>query len=650
MRKRERKREKSLFLFHSRFLDDAIFLFKKKKTIDRATYDRGVPVNDRTQRQVVWLLFNPSSAFLAKLACHLVLKKGQALAILELHFLRGRERDAANAAISAMHDAPHAPIPLGAKLSPFWAAALLDAEACFALDPRTNMVTVRVAQKWRAVLDWLKRHFGGEVHPVYESRSQRDERWKKEKEEGERREREGLPPPAAAADPDPETLWSRDDEEIEDVETGEKVHRPKKRIAYEWVKHKGARPDFLFFFSFGLIGKGYQADVFEGFFRDDVKHGLAEAATTELRGNGGGTAKAADHPHDPEEVWGEEADAAAAAAAAAAEQPCTVRVRLWRTPWPLEGASLGGLVTPALSLGDVALCSEMGVHFSPCGRFLAACCPASSSSSPAAASPSRGGAEAAPQAPAAPAAASEGAPVAPGAAREEASSAPAPTPPPPPPPPFSHELRILSIRGPTFGRVLASAPVRAASALTCVQWSPGSESVLLAYGRRHPALAVATAEEMEARARARAEREEQERLLQEAEDGLFNLLRPPSDLPLPPPAVEEREGGQEGDAAATAPPPPPPPAAAAAVPQPPRPLPPPPQQPQQQQQQQSQQQQPRPHVVVEVVDARDPSLVVASVSSAEDEVNAAAFHPFAGGGIAYGTKEGRLRVLRPGWG
>ena len=59
---------------------------------------------------------------------------------------------------------------------------------------------------------------------------------------------------------------------------------------------------------------------------------------------------------------------------------------------------------------------------------------------------------------------------------------------------------------------------------------------------------------------------------------------------------------------------------------------------------------PRAHVVIEVVEARDPSSVVASVSSAEDEVNAAAFHPHAGGGIAYGTKEGRLRLLRTGWG
>lgn len=33
------------------------------------------------------------------------------------------------------------------------------------------------------------------------------------------------------------------------------------------------------------------------------------------------------------------------------------------------------------------------------------------------------------------------------------------------------------------------------------------------------------------------------------------------------------------------------------------------------------------------------------IPSAEDEVNAACFHPIPGQGIAYGTKEGRLRVL-----
>ena len=34
------------------------------------------------------------------------------------------------------------------------------------------------------------------------------------------------------------------------------------------------------------------------------------------------------------------------------------------------------------------------------------------------------------------------------------------------------------------------------------------------------------------------------------------------------------------------------------------------------------------------------------VASAEDEVNVACFHPTVGAGIAYGTKEGRLRMLQ----
>lgn len=37
--------------------------------------------------------------------------------------------------------------------------------------------------------------------------------------------------------------------------------------------------------------------------------------------------------------------------------------------------------------------------------------------------------------------------------------------------------------------------------------------------------------------------------------------------------------------------------------------------------------------------------LVRVLPSAEDEINAACFHPRPGGGIAYGTKEGRLRVI-----
>ncbi|KAJ0113025.1 hypothetical protein Patl1_01670 [Pistacia atlantica] len=38
--------------------------------------------------------------------------------------------------------------------------------------------------------------------------------------------------------------------------------------------------------------------------------------------------------------------------------------------------------------------------------------------------------------------------------------------------------------------------------------------------------------------------------------------------------------------------------------------------------------------------------LVRVLPSAEDEVNVACFHPFAGGGLVYGTKEGKLRVLQ----
>ena len=51
------------------------------------------------------------------------------------------------------------------------------------------------------------------------------------------------------------------------------------------------------------------------------------------------------------------------------------------------------------------------------------------------------------------------------------------------------------------------------------------------------------------------------------------------------------------------------------------------------------------HTVLETYRASDMSLV-RSLASAEDEVNVACFHPAPGGGVAYGTKEGKLRVLR----
>ncbi|KAJ9182363.1 hypothetical protein P3X46_006366 [Hevea brasiliensis] len=60
------------------------------------------------------------------------------------------------------------------------------------------------------------------------------------------------------------------------------------------------------------------------------------------------------------------------AAAAASELPCTVKLRIWpydaKDPFAPLDAQLCCLTIP-----HAALCSEMGAHFSPCGRFLAAC-------------------------------------------------------------------------------------------------------------------------------------------------------------------------------------------------------------------------------------------------------------------------------------
>lgn len=62
--------------------------------------------------------------------------------------------------------------------------------------------------------------------------------------------------------------------------------------------------------------------------------------------------------------------AAAAANIIGTEQPCRVRLRLWHCSAADPTASLE---VPSLTIPDAVLCSEMGVHFSACGRFLAAC-------------------------------------------------------------------------------------------------------------------------------------------------------------------------------------------------------------------------------------------------------------------------------------
>ncbi|KAF5960712.1 hypothetical protein HYC85_001921 [Camellia sinensis] len=105
----------------------------------------------------------------------------------------------------------------------------------------------------------------------------------------------------------------------------------------------------------------------------------------------------------------------------------------------------------------------------------------------------------------------------------------------------------------SFGSVLVSRAIRAAHCLTSIQFSPTSEHILLAYGRRHSSLLKSI------------------------------VINGETSLPI--------------------------------------------------------------YTVLEVYRVSDMELV-SVLPSAEDEVNVACFHPLAGGGLVYGTKEGKLRVLQ----
>lgn len=219
--------------------------------------------------------------------------------------------------------------------------------------------------------------------------------------------------------------------------------------------------------------------------------------------------------------------AASISATAATELPCTVKLRIWLHSLKNPCSSLDN-ERCLLTIPHAVLCSEMGAHFSPCGRFLAACvacvlpeCEADPglltqfyhNGTGAATSPTRH----------------------PISARQ-----------------IMYELRIYSLEYPTFGSVLVSRAIRAAHCLTSIQFSPTSEHILLAYGRRHSSLLKSI------------------------------VVNGETSLPI--------------------------------------------------------------YTVLEVYRVSDLE-VVSMLPSAEDEVNVACFHPLAGGGLAYGTKEGRLRVL-----
>ncbi|KAJ0956963.1 putative transcription factor WD40-like family [Helianthus annuus] len=213
-------------------------------------------------------------------------------------------------------------------------------------------------------------------------------------------------------------------------------------------------------------------------------------------------------------------------ATAAAELPCTVKLRIWPHDFENPCASLKA-ERCRLTIPHAVLCSEMGAHFSPCGRYLAACV-----------------ACVLPQ--------FEADPGLPTQLHQERAST-SPTRHPISARQVMYELRIYSLEEATFGSVLISRPIRAAHCLTSIQFSPTSEHILLAYGRRHSSL-------------------------------LKSIVI-------------------NGDTSLSI------------------------------------------YTVLEVYRVSDMELV-SVLPSAEDEVNVACFHPLAGGGLVYGTKEGKLRILQ----
>lgn len=225
---------------------------------------------------------------------------------------------------------------------------------------------------------------------------------------------------------------------------------------------------------------------------------------------------------------GIESEIPASLAAAATELPCTVKLRVW----PYDMQTPCAALNPdkcRLTIPHAVLCSEMGAHFSPCGRFLVACvactCPPT-----------------------------EGDPGLQAHMQHDASAARAsPTRHPISAHQLMYELRVYSLKEETFGRVLASRAIRAAHCLTSIQFSPTSEHILLAYGRRHSSLLRSI------------------------------IIDEETAIPI--------------------------------------------------------------YTILEVYRVSDMELVRV-LPSAEDEVNVACFNPLAGGGLVYGTKEGKLRILQ----
>lgn len=138
------------------------------------------------------------------------------------------------------------------------------------------------------------------------------------------------------------------------------------------------------------------------------------------------------------------------------QDPCVVKLKLWEYETYTDengDVNIKPLTELRLVLPHTVLCSEMGAHFSPCGRFIAttqACKP-----------PVR-------------------------VLFNNIMDVSARR--------YVCELRVYSIDGRNFGEVLCARAVKAAHCLTSIQFSPSSAHVLLAYGRRHQSLSLLMAD------------------------------------------------------------------------------------------------------------------------------------------------------------
>ncbi|OUZ99236.1 WD40 repeat [Macleaya cordata] len=266
--------------------------------------------------------------------------------------------------------------------------------------------------------------------------------------------------------------------------------------------------------------------------RSGLRHRSLRSRSTAMSGSGEGAAfiNIANDESDPQPTVArnETELATSLAAAAAAELPCTVKLRIWPHDIKDPCASLDAEKC-RLTIPHAVLCSEMGAHFSPCGRFLAACVACTL-----------------PHMEADPGLQSQ-------AHHDVTGASTSPTRHPISAHQVMYELRIYSLEEATFGLVLASRAIRAAHCLTSIQFSPTSEHILLAYGRRHSSLLRSL------------------------------VIDGKTTVPI--------------------------------------------------------------YTILEVYRVSDMELVRV-LPSAEDEVNVACFHPLVGGGLVYGTKEGKLRILQ----